>query len=62
MSEAMLVTTLVPTGKEEALEGVLVNVDKAQLSAAVTLKVTFRKHAPAAVVTTMLVGTVITGA
>ena len=61
MSEAMQVTVLVPTGKAERLGGVLPNAATAQLSVAVTLKVTFWKHAPSAVTTTMLVGTAITG-
>ena len=61
MSQAMLVTVLVPTGKAKPLEGVLTNVATAQLSVAVTLKLTLRKQSPVVATTTMLVGTLTTG-
>jgi len=51
LSRAVLVTIVVPTGKEKALAGTLVTLVIAQLSVAVTVKVTLLVHTPSAALT-----------
>jgi hypothetical protein len=62
-SVATEVTSVPPTGKAEPLGGVLVTlITPPQLSEAVTLKVTLLEHRPAAALTVMFAGHMITGA
>ena len=60
-SDAVLVTSVTPTGKAKPLAGTLEVFVTAQLSVAVTLKVTLLVHAPGAVFTVRLAGQVIVG-
>src|SRR6266404_803640 len=63
LSLAVLVPVVTPSGKAEPLAGTLATlVTLAQVSLAVTLKVTLLVHCPAAALTMMLAGQVITGA
>src|SRR5258706_172828 len=62
LSRAVLVTVVTPNGKGKPLGGLLVTLVTAQLSLAVTLKVTLLIHTPGAVFAVRLVGQVITGA
>jgi hypothetical protein len=61
LSRAVLVTVVVPNGKANPLGGALSRLVTAQLSVAVTLKVTLLVHCPEEVFTTTLGGHVITG-
>src|SRR5882672_10338519 len=62
LSLAVLVTVVTPTGKADPLAGTLATlVTLPQVSLAVTLKVTLLVHCPAAALTMMLAGQVITG-
>ena len=62
LSLAVLVTVVTPSGKAEPLAGMLATlVTLPQVSLAVTLKVTLLVHCPAAALTMMLAGQVITG-
>src|SRR5437899_754769 len=61
LSIALLVTVVVPTGKAKPLEGLLVTLVTAQLSVAVTAKVTLLAHAPATAFTVRLAGQVLAG-
>ena len=60
-SHAVLVTMVVPTGNAKPLAGTLTTFVTAQLSVAVTLKVTVLVQTPAAALTVILAGHVITG-
>src|SRR5262245_47820229 len=60
-SRAVVVTVVDPTGKAKPLAGTLVTLVTAQLSVAVTLKVTLLVHAPSAPFTVRLAGQLITG-
>src|SRR6266403_2280294 len=62
LSLAVLVTVVAPSGKADPLAGALTRlVTLPQVSLAVTLKVTLLVHCPAAALTMMLAGQVITG-
>ena len=62
LSNALLVTVVVPTENVEPLTGVLTMlVTLPQRSVAVTLKVTLLEHEPGAELTVMFVGQVIVG-
>jgi hypothetical protein len=61
LSVAVLVTTVVPTGKAKPLAGTLTTFSTAQLSVAVTLKVTLLVHWPSAAFTVILAGHVSPG-
>ena len=61
LSRAVLVTIVVPTGKRKPLAGALEIFVTAQLSVAVTLKVTLLEHTPGAAFTTRFAGQVICG-
>jgi hypothetical protein len=61
LSCAVLVTVVTPTGNAKPLDGVLETVLTAQLSVAVTLKVTLLVHAPGAAFTERLDGQVVCG-
>ena len=61
LSRAVLVTVVVPTGNAEPPEGLLVMLVTAQLSLAVTVKVTLLAHAPDAAFTVMFPGQLIAG-
>src|SRR5437588_114095 len=61
-SIAVLVTVVIPTGNAEPLAGALTRlVTLPQVSLAVTLKATLLVHWPAAALTVMFAGQVITG-
>jgi hypothetical protein len=61
LSRAVLVTVVTPTGKAKPLGGLLVRFVTAQLSVALTVKVTLLVHAPGATLTERLDGQVICG-
>jgi hypothetical protein len=61
VSRAVLVTVVIPTGKANPLAGTLTKLVTAQLSLAVTLKVTLLVHPPAIALTSKLSGQVIRG-
>jgi hypothetical protein len=61
LSRAVLVTVVVPTGKAKPLGGTLTKLVTAQLSVAVTLKVTLLEQSPGGAFTVMLAGQVISG-
>ena len=61
LSRAELVTIVIPTGKANPLTGTLTRLVTAQLSVAVTLKVTLLTHAPGAAFTVRFAGQVIAG-
>jgi hypothetical protein len=61
LSRAVLVTVVVPTGKAKPLGGTLTTFVTAQLSVAVTLKLTFLPHCPDAVFIVIFAGHVTTG-
>src|SRR5436190_17497448 len=61
LSRAVLVTVVTPTGKAKPLGGTLSRLVTAQLSVAVTLKVTLLVHCPDAALTVRLAGQVIEG-
>jgi hypothetical protein len=61
LSRAVLVTVVTPTGKPKPLAGPLVTLVTAQLSLAVTAKVTLLVHMPGAVFTVRFAGQVIDG-
>jgi len=61
LSRAVLVTVVVPRGKAKPLAGLLVMLVTAQLSVAVTIKVTLLVHTPSVAFTTRLLEQVITG-
>ena len=61
-SVAVLVTVVTPAGKGKPLGGTLVTLSSAQLSVAVTVKVTLLLHVPGAAFTVMFPGQLITGA
>ena len=61
LSRAVLVTVVVPIGNTEPLAGWLEILVTAQLSVAVTLKVTLLAHVPGAALTMRLAGHVSTG-
>jgi len=61
LSRAVLVTIVVPTGKAKPLAGTLATFVTAQLSVAVTLKLTLLVQAPGAAFTVIFPGHVITG-
>src|SRR5881396_2218391 len=56
LSRAVLVTVVTPMGKVKPLAGLLVTLVTAQLSLAVTLKVTLLEHAPGAALTVRFAG------
>jgi hypothetical protein len=58
-SRAVLITVVVPSGKAKPLAGLLVTLVTAQLSVALTVKVTLLAHAPDAVFTVKFAGQVI---
>src|SRR5947208_2319410 len=60
-SRAMLVTVVTPTGKAKPLGGLLVRLVTAQLSLAVTVKVTLLAHPPDAAFTVIFPGQLIAG-
>src|SRR5439155_24135789 len=60
-SRAVLVTVVVPTGKAKPLAGTLVTLVSAQLSVAVTVKVTVLVQPPGAAFTARFAGQVICG-
>src|ERR1044071_8871108 len=60
-SVAVLVTVVVPTAKLLPLAGLLLTVTPAQLSVALTVKVTLLEHAPGAAFTARFAGQVICG-
>jgi hypothetical protein len=61
ISVAVLLTVVVPTGKADPLAGLLTMLWIAQLSVAVTVKVTLLAHWPGAALTVMFAGQVILG-
>ena len=61
LSRAVLVTIVVPTGNAKPLAGAFTTFATAQLSVAVTLKVTLLVQAPGAALTVILPGHVMTG-
>ena len=61
LSNALLVTVVVPTANAEPLAGVLTRLVTEQLSVAFTLNVTLLAQAPVAALTVTFVGQVITG-
>jgi hypothetical protein len=61
LSRAVLVTVVTPTGKAKPLGGLLVTLVTAQLSVAVTVKVTLLAHCPDEALTVRLAGQVIEG-
>ena len=61
LSQAVLVTVVVPTGKANPLGGTLVTLVTVQLSVAVTLKVTLLEQAPGEAFTVMFAGHVMAG-
>ena len=61
LSCAVLVTVVVPTGKAEPLAGTIVWLVRAQLSLAVTVKVTLLVHTPGSAVTVRFTGQVNVG-
>src|SRR6266542_1201465 len=61
LSRAVLVTIVVPTGKAKPLDGPLTTFATAQLSVAVTLKVTLLVQAPGAAFTVIFPGHVMSG-
>ena len=61
LSRAVLVTVVTPTGKAKPLAGLLVTLVTAQLSLALTLKVTLLTHIPGAALTVRLAGQLIVG-
>ena len=61
LSRAVLVTVVTPTGNANPLAGLLVTLVTAQLSLALTLKVTLLVQTPGAALTTRLLEQVITG-
>src|SRR5256712_16260 len=61
ISVAMLLTVVVPTGKAKPPAGVLTRLWTAQLSVAVTAKVTLLVHWPGELSTVILAGQVMTG-
>jgi hypothetical protein len=61
LSRAVLVTVVVPTGKAKPLGGPLTRLVTAQLSSAVTVKVTLLVHRPGDASTVISAGHVITG-
>jgi hypothetical protein len=60
-SRAMLIPVVVPTGKPNPLGGLLVTLVTAQLSVAMTAKVTLLTHRPGAAFTVRFTGQVICG-
>ena len=61
LSRVVLVTVVVPTGNAKPLAGLLVTFDAAQLSLAVTVKVTLLVHTPDAAFTVIFPGQLIAG-
>ena len=61
-SVAVAVTRVVPTAKNDPDSGLKVMVAEPQLSVAVAVNETFAPHIPAALLTVILAGQVITGA
>ena len=61
LSRAVLVTVVVPTGNAKPLGGLLVRLVTAQLSLAVTVKVTLLAHPPDAAFTVIFPGQLIAG-
>jgi hypothetical protein len=61
LSSTELVTVVVPTGNAKPLGGWLARLVTAQLSLAITLKVTLLEQAPGGPFTVMFAGHVITG-
>ena len=61
LSRAVLVTVVMPTGKAKPLGGELVRLVTAQLSVALTVKVTLLAHTPGAAFTVRLAGQVMVG-
>ena len=61
LSRAVLVTVVVPSGKAKPLAGLLVTFVTAQLSVALTVKVTLLAHAPGAVFTVRFTGQAMLG-
>jgi len=61
LSRAVLVTVVSPSGKANPLAGTLVTLVTAQLSLALTVKVTLLVHTPGAALTVKFPGQVICG-
>src|SRR5881296_3649764 len=61
LSRAVLVTVVVPSGKANPLDGLLLMLVTAQLSVALTVKVTLLVQTPAAVFTVRFPGQLIVG-
>src|SRR5947207_3997775 len=61
LSRAVLVTVVTPTGKAKPLGGLLVRLVTAQLSLALTVKVTLLVQTPSAAVTVKFAGQLIAG-